>query len=286
MATPAYRLLSDNGAEIDVVAYQFSRELFEGIPFVRRGYFASSILGFVWQMIRARVRGYDLVLQFNTSLLNNLLLFLACSRRLGYDYNGKGRLNTIRIPLPIQTIQRGYRGDECLALIERGLGFTTRDRRMTFVPRDYPPEISTMEAKYVVLHISCRDKQRQWPHWKELSDRLWNDYVVLLTGDKGDGFGLDKFNLCGKLTISELAWLLKRCQFVVTLNTFTLHLAIALDVPTIALIGRTPAEVVIPAGARVRVFEDPALKRELRPSDKARMGEVSAADLTDSFFEA
>jgi ADP-heptose:LPS heptosyltransferase len=43
---------------------------------------------------------------------------------------------------------------------------------------------------------------------------------------------------CGLLSISQLASLFKRCSFVVTLNTASMHMASALGIPTVVLFGR------------------------------------------------
>jgi ADP-heptose:LPS heptosyltransferase len=40
--------------------------------------------------------------------------------------------------------------------------------------------------------------------------------------------------------------LLKSVPLLITVNTFTMHLGIALGVPTVAIIGGTPASVVAP----------------------------------------
>jgi len=51
--------------------------------------------------------------------------------------------------------------------------------------------------------------------------------------------GVGIVNMCGKTSIGELQWLLKRCTVLITNDTGTMHLAAALEVPMVALFGPT-----------------------------------------------
>lgn len=53
-------------------------------------------------------------------------------------------------------------------------------------------------------------------------------------------------NRCGIYDLCDLASVLKRADLVITVNTMTMHLAAALGISTVAIIGGTPASVVAP----------------------------------------
>lgn len=65
---------------------------------------------------------FDLSIHTNTSFKINLILFLSgIKERLGYDYKGRGFLNTIRVPIKTRTHRSKYRVDEIKHLLREGL---------------------------------------------------------------------------------------------------------------------------------------------------------------------
>jgi len=126
----------------------------------------------------------------------------------------------------------------------------------------------------IVLHPSpARDyEKRRWDKWPELADHLVMKYGAVNFTGTDDQFeyvqsiikqmhcGHAAANLCGAFDIPEFAKFLKSAQLIVTVNTATMHLGIVLEVPTVAIIGGTPAKVVIPRDNPLFGFvEDPAL---------------------------
>ena len=73
-------------------------------------------------------------------------------------------------------------------------------------------------------------------------------------------------NLCGNTGIRGLMSLMKKCRLFITNDTGPMHMAAALDVPTLAVFGSTDPVATGPLGKRVRVVKalvncSPCLKR-------------------------
>ena len=138
------------------------------------------------------------------------------------------------------------------------------------------------------FHINPRSTQdlRRWPHFSELADKFiemgaW----VIFTGTEQDSAYVRKviskvkrqdkcIDLTEKLTVNELACWLKVCTLLVTVNSFPMHLGIALGTPTLAIIGGTPADVVAPKdNHKFRYLEDPALVKH--PHYKPQMEKIT-----------
>lgn len=114
--------------------------------------------------------------------------------------------------------------------------------------------------RLVLCHVApggSRAKEKSWPteRWAELIFRLaTSGFVVGLTGTNADAsmaaaiLALLKapqtsvMSLCGNLTLMELAVALRAARMLVTVDTGVLHLASALEVPTIALHGPTRSQ--------------------------------------------
>ena len=69
--------------------------------------------------------------------------------------------------------------------------------------------------------------------------RLYADVII-----ENCYFKNDITNLCGNTTISQLGVLVRDATLVITVNTMPMHLASALNVPFVAIVDATSAEVV------------------------------------------
>ena len=132
MSSPVMRALKENGVEqVDVIAYDFCVEILRGNPYIDNIYPVKRFA--LGEAIAAMFRKYDLILQLNTSLKTNILMWIAGGKeRLGYNYKWKGFGLTIKVPISHRTATKGYRPSECLQLLEKGLGWTCERKEMIY----------------------------------------------------------------------------------------------------------------------------------------------------------
>lgn len=121
---------------------------------------------------------------------------------------------------------------------------------------------------YIILHPGVSEEKRQYPVslWIEAGKLLqqYFDCPVLITGAVADkelagmlqqGIGKDAFTLAGVLPIEGFLALVKHAMLVVTVNTSTVHIAAALQVPQVVLYALTnPQHTPWQATARVLYF--------------------------------
>jgi len=250
MSSPAYRTLSEAGYEVDTLGYRFCREVLEANPYIKTIHTSRPGLFFKaeYMMVICAWMGYNLILQLNTSLKTNALMLLSGIRqRLGYDYRYRGITNTIRVPIAQRTALKGNRIDEIAYLLERGLGVHCDNRDMIFdlQKRERP------DPSWVALHVNVRNnaKTRRWHRFGGLSDILRRQGMkVFYTGLEEDREYIRQVDpgadIAHTPTAQTLGTFLTRCSCLVTVNTFPMHLAACLKIPTVALIGGTPASVV------------------------------------------
>ncbi|UCC94393.1 MAG: glycosyltransferase family 9 protein, partial [Candidatus Omnitrophota bacterium] len=98
-----------------------------------------------------------------------------------------------------------------------------------------------------------RWKSKRWPtkNIMKFIDTVYKNlpkYRIVLLGDEEASVEAERIetflyprpiNLCGKTTLADLPHVIKQLKVFVTPDTATLHLAQALDVPTIGLFGPT-----------------------------------------------
>jgi len=108
---------------------------------------------------------------------------------------------------------------------------------------------------YIGFQIGAADKYKMWPieNFIELAKKLKNE-KILITGIKSEWNLAQEvvkqcpnvINMCGKCSIQELPYLINNLKLLVTNDTGTMHLAIALKTPTLSLFSATIAKGIGP----------------------------------------
>ncbi len=119
-----------------------------------------------------------------------------------------------------------------------------------------------LEEDYIIISPSNSHQKRNiinyraWENesWKELIRKLNNEVQVVIVGNKGENEFFDKLkpypkniiNLVGLTSLVDLIGIISQARGLVATDTGTAHMASAVNTPTFALIGPTPANVTGP----------------------------------------
>ncbi|HUI30969.1 MAG TPA: glycosyltransferase family 9 protein [Candidatus Acidoferrales bacterium] len=314
-SSPVYKALKDNlpNVTVDALVYPFTAEILSTNPYVDRIHSIPKtyLLRQLSTLFRLRAEKFDLVLQLNTSLRTNFLMWIIGGRyRLGYDYRNRGCFNNIRVSIPTRTAQTRYRIDECVELFEQAFGWKIIEREMIFpVTAEYKERVSELLHKcnvsasdlLVGIQSNCREtwKERRWEQTKfaALANELVNHYKakVVFTGSKND---IDYVNaimekvkpqnevisLVGKTTLLELAALFQRMDVFISVNTGPMQIAISQRTPTIALMGVTPPIVTYPMNIPIFQYvwtgsERTESQLKVDPKDSTLMKSIEVSDV-------
>lgn len=309
-SSPVYKALKENlpNAEVDALVYPFTREILSANPFIDHiHYLPKGNLFRQHRILRSlRKRKFDLVLQLNTSLRTNFLMWLIGGRyRLGYDYGNRGCFNNIRIPIQTRTAQTRYRIDECLEILEQAFGWRVKEREMILqVPAEQKQRASELLDQYEItasntligIQANCREtwKERRWQQSKfaALANKLIEQYdaKIVFTGSEEDLTYVmpiieeirsksNVINLVGKTTLMQLAALLQRIDVFVTVNTGPMQIAVSQRTPTVALMGVTPPLITYPMNAPIFQYvwlHDSHTSNQITvdPKDSMRMNSI------------
>ena len=266
-ATPAIALLRENypSAEITVLARPLNAPVLIGNPdvdrilvFDRDGKHRGVLAQFQFYRQLRRER-YQLVVAIQTAMWSHLVAFLSgAPYRLG-RYQKRFR----------STLTHAWRGKyrkgethevdrnlQLVRLICHGEG----NRKLVF--RVSPDEIATAKAQLtswgiggesliIGIHPGGSSFDKRWPEkrYAELADRLAHHYnaTILLLRGPGEAALTDNIQKAmdspavthAPKTIRELGALLSCCDLVVCNDSGPMHLAAAMDVPTVAIFGPT-----------------------------------------------
>jgi ADP-heptose:LPS heptosyltransferase len=229
--------------------------------------------------------GFDLGIDPRGDLISILLMWLGGVRyRIGYGITGGGFL-----------LDKVCKYDESKHVIDRNLAllkaldipisdrlpevyFSEKDREeVERLLRPVPEERSdewyrarndeegtglAMTKKAVVLHPFAGAKAKEWlkDNFQKLINRLKESgYEILLVGSKDDrGAFEDVIDLRGKLSLPQLACLIKKIGLFIGLDSGPANIAAALNVPSVIICsGTNVPQLWIPNNSNVRfVYKD------------------------------
>lgn len=160
----------------------------------------------------------------------------------------------------------------------RVLGLDPEPPALRFDPAAATPweGLTQTDARdFAVLHAATRWESKMWPleRWRETLNRIleFTPRVVVSCGPSGkeigearslaEGFGSRVVITQGRTSWDQLAWLLMRARYFVGVDTAAMHLAAAMQCPSVTLFGQTipgqfgpwraPHLMIAPAGRRV-----------------------------------
>ncbi len=266
-STPAIALLRQNypSAEITVLARPLNAPALIGNPDVdrvlvldRQGEHrqVTAQLKFYQSLRNER---FHLVVAMQTATLSHLIAFLSgASYRLGryqkrfrstltHAWKGKYRKGeTHEVDRNLALVKLVCKGEGTQKLVLNLLPDETTQAEAQLVSWDVGSD-----AFLIGIHPGGSSFDKQWPEkqYAELADKLVQDYnatILLLHGPNEEELAQNiqqtmqtKPNIYAPESIRELAALLSRCNMVVCNDSGPMHLAAALDVPTVAIFGPT-----------------------------------------------
>jgi heptosyltransferase-2 len=230
-----------------------------------------------WRLVRElRLRRFEWAFVFQRSSRYHLFTALAgIPRRVGFDWEGSGWPLTHRVPWR-QTSDR-YAGDVQLDLVRRVGGdeddlsldmvVGEKERRWvsTFLRQRTIGDGERLVALFPGGGANPRDtvSVKRWGVKKfqsvgtHLATLHRATVVVVGSADERElarqvvgGIRGRVYDLSGTMDLKQLAALLERCYLLVTNDSAPLHIAAAVECPTVSIWGPTSAAILAPRGER------------------------------------
>lgn len=260
LTTPLIAALAARGL-VDVLATPSGASVLQGNPYVRRlvvydkrgndkgpaGLLRTA------RAVRAPDRDATAYLAQGSVRSAFLARIAGYKRRVGFDTSSGRLLYTRRVPF-----QREQHHAE--RLLRLALGPDAAVPRDMLRPRLYPSDADraavdhllgatpNAERRLIALAPGSVWATKRWPYYAELAAALRSTHRSVIVGSHDDtplaaeivrATGGDAVDATGRLTLLGSAALIGRCSAIVTNDSAPLHLASAMNTPTIAIFGPT-----------------------------------------------
>ena len=242
-------------ARIDILVDEIAEDVMRNCPYINKIFQIDgkyrNILAYISLFSK-----YDTVYFLKSDSFFTIVAFLAqVKNRIGFDIK-RNKFLTAAAPYNLNRHEI-----DCYLDLLRITGIPVKnDRTELWLDRINDSKaqevVSNIPNKKVLIHAFSRFAQKNWldKYWMELIKYLSNEmrsqiFFVGGTGDIknyqniidsiGDSLEILPINMCGKLSISETMSLVKNMDLVIGLDSGVIHMAAALDIPSILLHGPT-----------------------------------------------
>jgi heptosyltransferase-2 len=260
VSTPLLMELASRGP-VDVVATRLGSSVLAGNPHVRRLVVYDkrakdkALSGLVRLARALRTEERDATAYLAQGSIRSALLARAAGykNRVGFDTSTGSLFYTQRVPF----LREKHHAERLLRL---ALGASAAIKTSALRPRVYPSE-ADREAVDALIGRTPNDRRpliaiapgsvwatKRWPYFADLAEALLPRARPVIIGS-GDDAPLaaaivqategDAIDACGRLTLLGSAELIGRCRALITNDSAPLHLASAMNTPTVALFGPT-----------------------------------------------
>ncbi|MFC1754570.1 lipopolysaccharide heptosyltransferase II [Thermoproteota archaeon] len=209
---------------------------------------------------------FDTVYLFHRSFTRTLICLLSGIRnRIGYVTSKRRLLLTESIISPAETMHRaGYYLYLIMRAVVNDKDMLRSDFFINDCDKDYIQDLlKKMEIaknrKIVVMHPAGNWFPKRWPkeYFAQLADELVKKYDVniVFSGAQRERPLIDDIlklmhkkaaNLSGMMSLKQLGALFQESNLVISADSGPLHIAVAMDSPTVGLFGPTSPEITGP----------------------------------------
>lgn len=223
--------------------------------------------------------------------------------RAGYDSDGRSLLLTHRVRRT-EAIKKIHQVDYYLEMV-KALGCVSVNREVNLKTKINISDARDVLRKYLsgsqkdLLGIApgaTYGAAKKWfpERFAQVADLIDKELLLqgIILGGKADGktamdvqklAHVELINLAGKTNLREAIFLISQCRLFISNDSGLMHIAGALDIPTIAIFGSTNPATTSPVGkksiiVRKQVSCSPCLKKTC-PTDFRCMDEISVADV-------
>lgn len=253
--------------QIDFLTTSHFAGILQDIPFIRNVYCINKGDSLIeLNEVISTMPQYDYIFDLHRNIRSFFTRFISSSNNYVYNKNALARrlfvkFRLFRSHLKEHTVIKYYKP----FMKAFNLNMPSLEELRPYLPLANEKNNASNSKKHIVIHPFASKKTKQWPFFAELASVLADDGVtVTVIGDGDIDLPSNIINKTGKISLSALSDYISRANVFVTTDSGPMHIAVALNIPTIAVFGSTTKELgFYPDFRGVKVIE--YLKLKCRP---------------------
>lgn len=219
-------------------------------------------------------RNFDAAILLQNAIESAIIAFAArIPLRAGYNSDGRGLLLTHSVKRT-KEIRKVHQIDYYLEMV-KALGCVSVDREMRLEARIIPHDAQNILKKYLpetnkaIIGIApgaTYGPAKRWfpERFAAVADKLSDSFPLqgILFGSAADwevaeevrgAAHTELINIAGKSNLLEAIYLISQCRLFISNDSGLMHIAGALNIPTVAIFGSTNPVTTSPAGSKTTI---------------------------------
>lgn len=274
-------------SQIDWIVDKRNAEILENNPLLNKIFVFSKDTIFSFKNLKnflrdLRAEKYDVAIDYQGLLKSGIIMGLIKAKyKIGFSNYREGSPLFYNIKLPPYD-KNLHAVERYILLTQKVIEIFEKTKKLEFskeIPDPiFPSDILNknlefIKKPYLVFVPSARWETKWWlfSYWEKLIELccdLAKDFDIFITGSfselklKSWAEDMEKrypyiYSLVGKLSLKELAILIKNSKAVVSVDTGPMHIASAFEKPTVALFGPTSEKRTGPWAGKFKVLKSP-----------------------------
>lgn len=248
----------------------------------------------------ARAFQPDLTIDLQGLMKSSLLAYLSGAKtRLGFasgEYDGRECSywlnNRLVTPTERHMIHRGLELLMPLGVVDSKIEFRLAEEEVDSLTARRVVEERFSGRPFAMINVGAGWPSKLWPNdrYAAVAKHLWDRWqlpsLVMWGGETEKRRALEIQSLAQEAcklapatTLTELRSLLRLASLFVGSDTGPMHLSVAVDTPTVALIGPMPMERVGPLGSKHRAIQNERLTKRQKSERKTNMLPILSIDV-------
>lgn len=248
----------------------------------------------------ARAFQPDLTIDLQGLMKSSLLAYLSGAKvRLGFasgEYDGRECSywlnNRLVTPTSRHMIHRGLELLQPLGVVDSTIEYRLAEQEADSLMAKRVVEENFSGGPFAMINVGAGWPSKLWPNdrYAAVAKHLWNRWqfpsLVMWGGETEKRRALEiqslapeACKLAPSTSLTELRSLLRLASLFVGSDTGPMHLSVAVDTPTVALIGPMPIERVGPLGPRHRAIQNERLTKQQKSERKTNLSPILSIDV-------
>ena len=268
---PAIRKLYDNGYEVDLLIKEQYKKIFTYNPYINNILLLENYRNLFQILRKIEKNNYYRILDLHNNLRTGFIKLFFFYKIITYKKYRFRRFLLLHFNINFlknNSVTKNY----VKSLQNLGLNITKKDTEYRIFFKETKNAKRLLKKNMIVIAPFAKHLTKEWVYYEELIKNLNRKNNIIIIGEAEEYSRAKKFNqknvfnLCGKLDLNEIVYIINKSKLLITNDSGIMHLGAGTETLIVSIFGSTVKEFgFIPLRKNVIIVENNSL--ECRPCD-------------------